>query len=75
MLTRRNFLGAVGALTLVVATILFGGDIRAQEPGTVGGLVGVSSSPVHPVLIRNEHGPLTRVVVVAEPRCPRSRRS
>ena len=34
--------------------------------GTLGGLSAVSSRPVYPVLIRNEHGPLTRAVVVVE---------
>ncbi|MFN0129879.1 MAG: exo-alpha-sialidase [Verrucomicrobiales bacterium] len=62
MLTRRNHWGAIA---LVAATIIIR-DVPAQEQGMLAGLVGTASQPVHPVLIRNEHGPLTRVVVVAE---------
>ncbi len=60
---------------LCFAALLFGiaGSTQGQDSNADGSLVpptlkvsAVSSQPVHPVLIRNEHGPLTRVVVQVE---------
>ncbi|MBC8352079.1 MAG: exo-alpha-sialidase [Planctomycetes bacterium] len=63
-LSRRDVLLATTAL--VAATILLVCDVSAAEPATVKGLTAVSSQPVHPILIRKEHGPLTRVVVMVD---------
>jgi len=58
VLTRRELFRAVA---VVVATIVFSCEASAAE------LSAATLQPVHPVLIRNEHGPLTRVVLdVAE---------
>jgi sialidase-1 len=56
----------VRAMMVVAVAITLVRQMPAEEPGTLGVLTAVSSRPVHPMLIRNEHGPLTRVVVVAE---------
>ncbi|MGE3406957.1 MAG: exo-alpha-sialidase [Pirellulales bacterium] len=51
--------------SLAVATCICGNILRGQEAAK--GLTATVTRPVHPVLIRNEHGPLMRVVVeVAE---------
>ncbi|MDA1054971.1 MAG: exo-alpha-sialidase [Planctomycetota bacterium] len=60
VLNRRSLLGAVA---VAVAAIASGGNVLAADATAVIGLTAVSSQPVHPVLIRNEHGPLARVVV------------
>ena len=52
----RSFLPVLMVLGVTVSTF-------ADPPMTA-----VSSQPVHPVLLRNEHGPLTRVVVMVENR-------
>jgi len=57
VLNRRKLLRAVA---VAVAAIALSREVSAAEPSAV------TSQPVHPVLIRNEHGPLTRVVVVVE---------
>lgn len=56
------------ALLFGIADSTWGQDSNADDspvPTTLE-LSAVSSQPVHPVLIRNEHGPLTRVVVHVE---------
>ena len=63
---QRNCPGAVRAVAIVATTIVFGCDFPTAESSAAEDLTVVSSQPVHPVLIRNEHGPLTRVVVMAE---------
>ena len=57
VLNRRELLRAVA---VAVAAIALSCEVPAVEPSAV------TSQPVHPVLIRNEHGPLTRVVVEIE---------
>jgi sialidase-1 len=53
-------------LGVVAALCLFAGQVRSADPPR--GLQASAASPVHPVLIRNEHGPLVRVdVELAEP--------
>lgn len=47
------------ARVLTIATIL----LSAAELNAAPELAAVSSQPVYPVLIRNDHGPITRVVV------------
>ena len=58
MLTRRTLLGTLGAV-LVIGLQLIAAETAPKTPKASA----VSSQPVHPVLIRNDHGPLTRVVV------------
>ena len=58
MLTFRTLLGTAGA-GLVIGLQLIAAETAPATPRASA----VSSQPVHPVLIRNEHGPLTRVVV------------
>lgn len=41
-------------------------DSAAPARGTIPALSAATSQPVHPILIRNEHGPLARVVVEAD---------
>ena len=67
MLTRTKLLSAVRTLGLVAATILWVRGSLAAEPARVAGLTAVSSQGVYPLLIRNQHGPLTRVVILTEP--------
>ncbi len=43
-----------------------GNDVFGKDSAT--GLAAVAIRPVHPVLIRNEHGPLLRIVVEVENR-------
>ncbi len=62
--SRRDVL--LTATALVAATILFVRDLPTAESSVIEDLTAVSSQPVHPVLIRNEHGPLTRVVVMVK---------
>ena len=52
-----NFRQLLRAIVIAVAAISLSREVSAAEPNAV------TSQPVHPVLIRNEHGPLTRVVV------------
>ena len=62
-----NRFGSLCCITLLlgIADSTWGQDAKADD--SFGPVVpkarAVSSQPVHPVLIRNEHGPLTRVVV------------
>lgn len=55
MLIRRIFLGMLGA------GLVIGSQVMVAE--TTPQVSAVASQPVHPVLIRNENSPLTRVVV------------
>lgn len=61
---RRQQLFLVIALTAVVLASI--DNAFATVPAAIDGLTVTSSQPEHPVLIRNEHGPLTRVMVVVE---------
>ena len=49
---------------LALAPLICANTVCGQEAAE--GLTATVTSPVHPVLIRNEHGPLTRVVVEVE---------
>ena len=56
------------ALLIGIAESTWGRDTKADDSPMPPSqdVSAVSSQPVHPVLIRNEHGPLTRVVVQVE---------
>jgi sialidase-1 len=63
----RPCLRAIVVAVVAVLGALIWGNVAVGED-SVPGLVAVAIRPVHPVLIRNEHGPLLRVVVEVENR-------
>jgi len=62
----KRFSNSLLALPLCCLAFGFATETHtAQCPNADPGLTASTTSPVHPVLIRNEHGPLLRVVVEA----------